>query len=147
MFIRGVAFFNMCIRTSSSLHLRMLDGLLFTPMRFFDTNPSGRILNRFSKDLGTIDETLPSAMVEALQTVLLIFGILGVVSILNPPMLLILAGSLVFFGSLLRLYLRPAQDLKRLEGISKSNIQILCEELPTIFLDYSAQSCILAFVS
>lgn len=108
----------MCIRTSSSLHLQMLDGLLATPMRFFDTNPSGRILNRFSKDLGTVDETLPAAMAEAMQTVLLIFGILCVVSILNPAMLLILAGSLIFFGLLLQLYMRPAQDLKRLEGIS-----------------------------
>lgn len=119
MFVRGAALFNMCIRTSRALHLQMLDGLLATPMRFFDTNPSGRILNRFSKDLGTVDETLPYAMSESLQTVLLIFGILAVVSILNPVMLLIVAGSLVFFGSLLRLYLRPAQDLKRLEAISK----------------------------
>lgn len=98
----------------------MLDGLLATPMRFFDSNPSGRILNRFSKDLGTVDETLPFAMADSLQTVLLIFGILSVVSILNPAMLLIVTGSLVFFGSLLRLYLRPAQDLKSLEGISKT---------------------------
>lgn len=115
-------------------------------MRFFDINPSGRILNRFSKDLGTVDETLPLAMAESIQTVLLIFGILSVVSILNPAMLLILAGSLVFFGSLLRLYLRPAQDLKRLEGICKYMIKIF--RLLTIPPNtFSSQSCIFTFVS
>lgn len=36
-------------------------------MRFFDTNPSGRILNRFSKDMGAIDEVLPRGMMDAIQ--------------------------------------------------------------------------------
>lgn len=31
-------------------------------MKFFNNNPSGRILNRFSKDLGAIDEYLPSVI-------------------------------------------------------------------------------------
>lgn len=36
-------------------------------MRFFDINPSGRILNRFSKDIGSIDDIFPKALVEAIQ--------------------------------------------------------------------------------
>lgn len=39
-------------------------------MRFFDTNPSGRILNRFSKDLGAIDEAFPKALFNSLQVLL-----------------------------------------------------------------------------
>lgn len=37
----------------------MFNGIISTSMRFFDTNPSGRILNRFSKDMGATDEFLP----------------------------------------------------------------------------------------
>lgn len=36
-------------------------------MRFFDVNPSGRIMNRFSKDMGTIDELLPKVLIDAIQ--------------------------------------------------------------------------------
>lgn len=47
------------MRSSQKLHDKMFDGVISAPMRFFDTNPSGRILNRFSKDMGAIDELLP----------------------------------------------------------------------------------------
>lgn len=119
VYLRGVLFFFMCVRSSKALHLRMLASLLGAQMRFFDSNPSGRILNRFSKDLGAVDETLPSAIAQSIQNVLIILGIFCVVSILNPAMLIVLAGSLILGILLLKLYVRSAQDLKRLEGISK----------------------------
>lgn len=36
-------------------------------MSFFHANPSGRILNRFSKDMGAVDELLPQAMIDCFQ--------------------------------------------------------------------------------
>lgn len=114
----------MCARTSENLHLRMLTSLFGAQMRVFDSNPSGRILNRFSKDLGAVDETLPSAIIQSIQNLLIILGILCLVSILNPGMLVVLAGAAIVGVLLLKLYLRPAQDLKRLEGISVFNQKI-----------------------
>lgn len=108
----------MCVQTSKALHLSMLTSLLGAQLRFFDSNPSGRILNRFSKDLGAMDETLPYSVGQSFQNILIIIGILCVVSILNPAMLIVLAGSVVCGIAFMKLYLRPAQDLKRLEGIS-----------------------------
>lgn len=110
------------MHASKGLHNKMFSKLLATPMRFFDTNPSGRILNRFSKDMGAIDEMLPRVMMEATQVLLVMAGIFVMVAIVNPFMIFILGIALCLFSLLLKLYLRPSQDLKRLEGITRSPV-------------------------
>lgn len=44
------------------MHSKALAAVLGSPLSFFHTNPAGRILNRFSKDLGIVDEQLPMVM-------------------------------------------------------------------------------------
>lgn len=66
-FARSIYFMLTCMKTSINLHNKMFGCLMRTVMRFFDNNPSGRILNRFSKDMGTMDEVLPKTMLEAIQ--------------------------------------------------------------------------------
>lgn len=43
---RSIAFYRSAVRSSQKLHDEMFQGVVGAPMRFFDTNPSGRILNR-----------------------------------------------------------------------------------------------------
>lgn len=50
------------IFASMALHRKMLKNILRVPMSFFDTTPLGRILNRFSKDMYTVDETIPLSL-------------------------------------------------------------------------------------
>lgn len=119
---RGYLFFNICMKASRTLHDRMFAKILAAPMRFFDTNPSGRILNRFSKDMGAIDELLPKAIMDAVQVLLVMIGILVVIAMMNPILLVALLGAIVLFAIVLKLYLRPTQDLKRLEGITRSPV-------------------------
>ncbi|XP_001843089.2 probable multidrug resistance-associated protein lethal(2)03659 [Culex quinquefasciatus] len=119
---RGYLFFNICMKASRTLHDRMFAKILAAPMRFFDTNPSGRILNRFSKDMGSIDELLPKAIMDAVQVLLIMVGILVVIALMNPILLLALLGAILLFAVALKLYLRPTQDLKRLEGITRSPV-------------------------
>ncbi|XP_058060711.1 probable multidrug resistance-associated protein lethal(2)03659 [Anopheles bellator] len=119
---RGYLFFNICMKASRNLHDRMFAKILSAPMRFFDINPSGRILNRFSKDMGAIDELLPKAMIEAIQILLVMIGILTMITIVNPLLLVPLFGAVLLYAVALKLYLRPIQDLKRLEGITRSPV-------------------------
>jgi ABC-type multidrug transport system fused ATPase/permease subunit len=65
--LRSIMFIKTCMTASINLHNAMFSSILRGAMRFFDTNPSGRILNRFSKDIGSIDEILPRSMLEAMQ--------------------------------------------------------------------------------
>ncbi|CRK89767.1 CLUMA_CG003444, isoform A [Clunio marinus] len=118
---RGFIFFAVCMRASKKLHDKSFSKLLHSPMTFFDTNPSGRILNRFSKDMGAVDELLPKAIVEATQNLLVMLGILILIAITTSGQwfLIALGGAIIFYGLILKLYLRTAQDLKRLEGSSK----------------------------
>ena len=64
--IRTIHFFLVCNKASVKLHDTMFGRILRAPCRFFDTNPVGRILNRFSKDMGSMDELLPPAFFDVI---------------------------------------------------------------------------------
>lgn len=65
--LRSYLFFKFCMRASTNLHNQMFSKIVHGTMRFFNVNPSGRILNRFSKDIGAVDETLPSTVTDFVQ--------------------------------------------------------------------------------
>lgn len=48
--------------------------VFYAPLRFFHTNPTGRIVNRFSKDQGIVDEWLPQVLFDALQSSFMVLG-------------------------------------------------------------------------
>lgn len=114
---RSTLILTHCMRASKVLHERMFKSILYAPMRFFETNQSGRILNRFSKDIGSIDETLPNCISEAVQLMSDLLGILIIVICLNRAMIIVVLVIGLLCSLILKLYLRASQDLKRLEGI------------------------------
>lgn len=120
--LRGFLFFKVCMHASKVLHDRMFGSILHATMRFFDSNPSGRILNRFSKDMGAIDEYLPKAIMDFIQVALVMFGILILITIVNPILIASLVVVVIVNLMILKIYLRPSQDLKRLEGICRSPV-------------------------
>lgn len=65
--VRSFVFFFACTKASTTLHNNMFASITRAYMRFFDTNPTGRIINRFSKDIGNIDELLPNALLDCIQ--------------------------------------------------------------------------------
>lgn len=116
---RSLIFYKTCMRSSQSLHDRMFSNLIRTSMRFYDTNPSGRILNRFSKDMGAIDELLPKAILDAGQVIMMMFGALIVASTVNPLFIIPVAVMGICFAWLRKVYLKTSKNIKRLEGMSE----------------------------
>lgn len=51
-----------CIAAVINLHKTLLNGILHAPLTYYDQTPSGRILQRFSKDIDVLDVTLPETI-------------------------------------------------------------------------------------
>lgn len=118
---RSISFYNVCVHASQALHDNMFRGIITTTMRFFNLNPSGRILNRFAKDMGVIDELLPRLLLDAIQTNLNMIGAIILTVVVNPISLLpIFCIGLVFVAAR-NIFLRTSKNIKRLEGISEFN--------------------------
>lgn len=64
---RSFSSFRMCLRISINLHDMIFRGITRAKMAFFHNNPSGRILNRFARDINNIDSLLPSIMIDVLN--------------------------------------------------------------------------------
>lgn len=71
--LRSMLFYKLAMICSQKLHDTIFYSVVNATMRFFDTNPGGRILNRFSKDIGSIDELLPKAILDSSQVIIFCF--------------------------------------------------------------------------
>ncbi|CAH0722850.1 unnamed protein product, partial [Brenthis ino] len=116
--IRAFLFFTLCMKSSIKLHDMMFECISLSPMSFFHTNPSGRILNRFSKDMGSVDELLPQAMLDCLQIMLTLAGVVVVIVMTEVALLIPIATALIIFYIFRLIYVRTTGAIKRLEGIN-----------------------------
>lgn len=66
-----------------------------------------------------MDELLPKVMLEALQVCCVVCGIMTMEAIINQWMLIPIVGLAVLFYFMTKFYLKTAQNVKRLEGVSK----------------------------
>ncbi|XP_055908743.1 probable multidrug resistance-associated protein lethal(2)03659 [Eupeodes corollae] len=119
---RSFIFFSCAMKASIYLHNAMFEGVTRATMYFFNTNPSGRILNRFSKDMGQVDEILPSVMIDVVQIFLQLIGIVVLVALVNPVFLLPTAILGVIFYYLRVFYLKTSRDIKRMEAMTRSPV-------------------------
>lgn len=108
------------IRAGKSMHDKMLKSVLHAPVRFFDSTPVGRIIQRFSRDIESVDVYLQwsfdSAVHCALQVVVSIVLILG----LMPAMIFVIGPVMGLYYVLQRDYRRPAREAKRFDSVARS---------------------------
>ncbi|XP_070582140.1 ATP-binding cassette sub-family C member 4-like [Ptychodera flava] len=119
---RGIYFFKVALASSENLHNAMFDAFIRAPIRFLDTNPVGRVLNRFTKDIGIMDDQLPMNFFDFSQKALMIIGILIVICVVSPVVLIITIPLIILFGFLRGYSIRTTRDVKRLDGITRSPV-------------------------
>ena len=95
------------LMANQEIHEQMINGIVRSPGSFFDTTPSGMLINKFSNDLGILDNSLSSSMIDmfegpALSLVALV-NICQIDLFFIPPTIVILICVFLFFS-----YARPA---------------------------------------
>ncbi|XP_041931072.1 ATP-binding cassette sub-family C member 12-like isoform X3 [Alosa sapidissima] len=118
--IKGYSFTKVTVHASSKLHDTMFHKILFSPMSFFDTTPTGRMVNRFSKDQDELDTALPINMDSLLQCYLMIIFTLIIISAAFSYMLTVLAVLGPVFALIFYMSQQSIRKLKRLENVSRS---------------------------
>ncbi|XP_043928932.1 ATP-binding cassette sub-family C member 4 isoform X2 [Protopterus annectens] len=119
---RCLLMFNILVNASQVLHNKMFLSLLHAPVLFFDKNPIGRILNRFSKDIGHLDDLLPLTYVDFTLTFLQILGVVAVAVAVIPWILIPITPLFIIFVFLRRYFLDTSRDIKRLESTTRSPV-------------------------
>ena len=128
IFVRLVMVAVVTIRAGRALHERALVGVCGSPVAFFDTTPLGRIINRFSSDLQTIDVQLRMVTQMLLLSLFSIGGALGAIAVASPYVLLAAAPLCFVYVRVARHYRASSRELRRLESASASPLYAALDE-------------------
>ncbi|KAG6582881.1 ATP-binding Cassette (ABC) Superfamily [Phytophthora cinnamomi] len=136
LYIRAITTYKGGLRASRSLFQNLLARILRAPTSFFDTTPTGRIVNRLSKDVYTVDESIPATWSMLLNTFISVLVTLATISYVTPIFMIILLPVLVGYYISQRYFIKSSRELQRLDSISRSPVFALLSEtldgLPTI---------------
>ncbi|XP_015114991.1 ATP-binding cassette sub-family C member Sur [Diachasma alloeum] len=119
-----------------TLHQEAITSLLRAPMSFFERTPIGKILNRFSADVGVIDKKL-STTFQRLTSFILLCGSAMIVNVcISPWFLVAVIVTSVGYFRLQEFYMKSARELQKLEGSTRGPVAAHFSEtlagLPTV---------------
>ncbi|NXD24607.1 MRP2 protein, partial [Spelaeornis formosus] len=110
------------MRASCVMHQQLLSNILRAPMSFFDTTPTGRIVNRFARDIFTVDETIPMSFRTWLSCFMGIISTLIVICLATPFFAVVILPLSIFYYFVLRFYIATSRQLRRLDSVTRSPI-------------------------
>ncbi|KAI9304779.1 P-loop containing nucleoside triphosphate hydrolase protein [Cunninghamella echinulata] len=116
------------LRASRKLFVDLLNRILHAPLRFFDTTPIGRILNRFSGDFYVVDSNVPTDTMLFLTITANLAGIFVAILIAQPyfAIPILVTGYLTLYYG--KLFVDTSRESKRLESNGKSPVISLFTE-------------------
>jgi ATP-binding cassette subfamily C (CFTR/MRP) protein 4 len=127
-YFRALIWFKFTLNAAKNLHENSLWAVIHSPLSFFHANPTGRILNRFTRDQNQTDELLPFTMFDFIQCFLFYLGALVLVCVVIPYLLIVMPALIVIFIYARNKYIKISRELKRMEATTRS----------PIFADFSA---------
>ncbi|XP_032455622.1 multidrug resistance-associated protein 1 isoform X7 [Nasonia vitripennis] len=107
---------------SKGIFEKLITHVLRSTMSFFDTTPSGRILNRLGKDVDTVDNVLPMILRQWITCFFSVIATLVVISYSTPIFISVIVPTGLLYYFIQRFYVATSRQLKRLESVSRSPI-------------------------
>lgn len=107
MFVRSLVIFKIILTSGTNMHAAMTEKVLKTDIVFFDSNPIGRIINRFAKDLGIFDLVMPIMATFVSQGVFRSVSVIIIVSIVNPWLAIAAVLTIIISGYLWKMAINP----------------------------------------
>uniref|UniRef100_A0A672ZZ09 ATP-binding cassette sub-family C member 5 n=1 Tax=Sphaeramia orbicularis TaxID=375764 RepID=A0A672ZZ09_9TELE len=119
-FIKLFFYTHVTLNAGCKFHDTMFNKIITSPMSFFDTTPTGRILNRFAKDQEEVDNVLPMHMDPFLQFCLMVVCTVIIIASVFPPLLVAVVIMGALFTLILFVFQKSIRQMKKLENISRS---------------------------
>ncbi|KAI9486755.1 MAG: hypothetical protein EXX96DRAFT_550463 [Benjaminiella poitrasii] len=110
------------IRGARTMFDSLLNRIIHSPMRFFDTTPLGRILNRFGKDVTTVDMQIARSSSMLIECVTGVIASTVIISVITPQFFIVAVIISILYFIIGLFYLRISRELKRLNSVSRSPI-------------------------
>lgn len=117
-----VAYVYINTKAARILHENMLHAVVRAPMAFFETNPLGRIVNRFSSDVYRVDQQLVRVFQMLFSNCFKVIITVAVICYSTPLFVVILIPMTYLYFYYQQYYLKTSRELKRLDSVSKSPI-------------------------
>ncbi|KAI3953363.1 hypothetical protein MKX01_042341 [Papaver californicum] len=122
LLIRSLSTVAMGIHSSKSLFSKLLKSLFHAPIAFYESTPLGRILSRVSSDSSIADLDVPFSFVLAVSTMLNTYTSLGVMAVITWQVLFVTIPMVCSVIHLQRYYSASANELRRINGTTKSSV-------------------------
>ncbi|KAE8155606.1 multidrug resistance-associated protein [Aspergillus tamarii] len=119
-FTREAVLFWGSLHASMKIHKRLLKAVMHAKFRFFDSTPLGQLMNRFSKDIETVDQEIVPAAIGMLHFLAKVIVIVVLISVTTPWFLVAAVFITLIYFTLGAVYLNTSRDLKRLESVQRS---------------------------
>ncbi|CCK70379.1 bile acid-transporting ATPase YBT1 KNAG_0E01120 [Huiozyma naganishii CBS 8797] len=110
------------INASRKIFAMLLNKVIHSKLRFFDTTPIGRIMNRFSKDIESVDQELTPYLTGAFYSFVECFSTIILISWITPQFFVVAILISIMYYLVGYFYMAGSRELKRLDSITKSPI-------------------------
>jgi ABC-type multidrug transport system fused ATPase/permease subunit len=147
MCFRSLVLFAASLGGSRNIHDQLLTSILRAKVRFFDTTPLGRIVNRFSSDMETIDQAVGLHFSFLLQSIIATICVIILVSAVTPAFLVPGVFITILFCIIGAYYLATSRDMKRLNSVSRSPIYVQFNESVNGVVTIRAFGCQQRFIN